>query len=428
MPRPVFITSSPNTEEDDIALARKLRSSSSSSENINQFSTALKQTLSLGKDDEVYLFDSGRSGWYFLLKQLGIGADDEVILPAFTCLAVANPVAWVGAKPIYVDCEIDSFNLNPDLLAAKITPKTKAILVQHTFGRPADMQKIVEIIGNKPILLIEDCAHSLGGVWQGRKLGNWGDAAILGFGIDKVISAVRGGGIVMDFNKLHAKGYQIERDAVTQRYRDLPDFPRSMEQRALLNPIIWNWATPTYFWGLGSFTVGRLIIRLAFKLGLIGNVVDATENVGGKPNWMPAKIGSRLALLGLNQLQKLEKLNSHRREISAIYAQELGIAFDKSNQVFQKCSFLLPKEVDRKALYYHLRDRLRIVIGDWLPRPLYAKFSSTDVYQTLSFDPSENPVAVEIGKRIVNLPTSINTSPDRAQSLARAIKNKLKSF
>ena len=191
--------------------------------------------------------------------------------------------------------------------------------------------------------------------------------------------------------------------------------------KSLLNPVIWAKATPLYFTGFGSFTLGRLLIRLFYKLGIIGNVVDGSENFGTKPNWMPAKMSPALAALANLQLTKLDKMNSHRREIARIYGQELGMPFDES-QIYQKFSLLVRDSLKRRELYRLAKSRLHIIIGDWLPRPLYAKFSSTDVYETLNYNPAENPVAEEIGKRIINLPTSVNISPERASQLAKLVQ------
>jgi dTDP-4-amino-4,6-dideoxygalactose transaminase len=431
MTRPVFITSSPNAQADDVNLARSLWLkwwTRNRSEYLTDFAQNLHNYLRLGNDNRVYLLDSGRSALYFLLSALEIGIGDEVIMPAFTCLAVANPVQWSGATPIYVDAEINSFNMNLDLLASKITAKTKVIIAQHTFGRPVDMQRLQMIVGERKILIIEDCAHSLGGVQQGKKLGNIGDAAILGFGIDKAISGVRGGGVVIDFNRLQAKGYDIDAEKLTKIYAKLPEFPQDLTWKSVLNPLIWSIVTPLYFIGFRSFTIGRLLIRVLFKLGIIGNVVNEAENVGGKPSWMPAKMAPALARLADNQLAKLDRMNTHRRLIAQIYCELLEIPLDSTNQVYQKFSFLLRDHAQRKPLYELAKNKLWIVIGDWLPRPLYAKFSSTEVYQALSYNPAENPLAEMIGQRIVNLPTSVNINVATAAVLGKLVNEFLRKY
>ena len=146
---------------------------------------------------DVYLFNSGRAALLAILKAFNIGERDEVLIQAFTCVAVPNSIIWAGAKPIYVDID-RSFNLDPTDLEAKITKKSCAIIVQHTFGIPAQIEKIIEIAKMHKLIVIEDCAHSLGVTYKSKKLGNFGDAAFFSFGRDKVVSSVWGGAAIIN--------------------------------------------------------------------------------------------------------------------------------------------------------------------------------------------------------------------------------------
>ncbi|NMB92373.1 MAG: aminotransferase class I/II-fold pyridoxal phosphate-dependent enzyme [Parcubacteria group bacterium] len=92
-----------------------------------------------------YFFFKGRVALYAILKSLEIKPGDEIILPGFTCVVVPNAILYCGVKPIYVDIDENTFNINPNLIEEKINSKTKAIIVQHTFGIPAQMDKIIEI-------------------------------------------------------------------------------------------------------------------------------------------------------------------------------------------------------------------------------------------------------------------------------------------
>lgn len=418
--RPVFITSSPNTSIRDVLIGMSLFVRPwkwKSRSLVNTFQQDLKNYLNT--DSELFLLDSGRSSLYFILKYLNIGVGDEVIAPAFTCLAVANPIHWSGAKPVYVDIESESFNMNLSLLESKITDNTKAIIAQHTFGNPVDLNKLKEIIGDRNILIIEDIAHALGGEVNGSKLGTLGDAAVLGFGIDKAISGVRGGGALMNINSLEKKGFKLENLKV--EYENLPEHPLGLALKSALNPLIWHIATPLYFIGYKNYTLGRFIIRFLFRLGIIGNVVNSDENVGEKPNWMPAKTSPILARLANFQLSNLDNMNSHRISIAKLYSQSLGVNFNDHNNVYQKFSFLTSNNEKRKELYEIAKSNW-FIIGDWLPRPLYSKFSSTEVYKVLSYIPDDYPVAEDVASRIVNLPTSININMRKATLLSNLIK------
>ena len=192
--KPVFIGASPNTEKDDIRLAWKLLFQpwnwrQDKEKSVHKF----EETVSKYHDGiNAVAMDSARSAFYLLLKAYGIGPGDEVILPSFSCLVIANPVIWVGAKPVYVDIDKDTFNLSFEDLKRKLSPRTKVVLVQHTFGLPVDLDKVREIVGND-VKIVEDIAHSLGGIYNGKKIGTIGDAAVGTFGIEKIILSVRGG-------------------------------------------------------------------------------------------------------------------------------------------------------------------------------------------------------------------------------------------
>ncbi len=145
--KPIFIAASPNTEKDDLKLALKLliqpwawRKNDGS---VKEFESKVSEYL--GGINAIAL-DSARSGFYLLLKAYGIGPGDEVILPSFSCLVIANPVLWVGAQPVYVDINKRTLNIDLEDLSRKISPKTKAVLVQHTFGLPVEIDKVRNIV------------------------------------------------------------------------------------------------------------------------------------------------------------------------------------------------------------------------------------------------------------------------------------------
>src|SRR3990167_7916546 len=182
----IHISLSPNAQNDDRRLAAsilvqpwKWRQGNA----LNDFAQALKTYL--GVRHHPILFNSGRSALYTLLQALNLQKDDEVLLQSFTCNAVPNPILWAGAKPVYVDMEKDGWNMDPLDLTRKITPRSRAIIVQHTFGIPADMEAIMRIAQNNKLFLIEDCAHALGAEHDGTKIGTLGDAAFFSFGRDR---------------------------------------------------------------------------------------------------------------------------------------------------------------------------------------------------------------------------------------------------
>ena len=107
-------------------------------------------------ENQAFGFWKARVALYAILRAMGIGSGDEVILPGYTCVMDVNPVKYVGAKPVYVDIEPHTFNMVPELIEQKITPQTKLIIAQHTYGYPCNMDRILEIAKNHAIPVIED--------------------------------------------------------------------------------------------------------------------------------------------------------------------------------------------------------------------------------------------------------------------------------
>ena len=134
MKRPIAISLSPNTEREDVLHALKLLFLHSNWKNTNVRSRAAELLASRFPGHFITLTSSGRQALYDLLKSYSIGKGDEVILQAFTCIAVPEPIIWTGATPIYADIAKDSYSIDPKDLERKITSHTKAIIIQHTFG------------------------------------------------------------------------------------------------------------------------------------------------------------------------------------------------------------------------------------------------------------------------------------------------------
>ena len=112
------------------------------SEAVRQFEEAFARWLGVRS---AFAFWKGRVALYVILRALGIGEGDEVILPGYTCVVAVNPIKMLGAKPVYVDIEPVTYNIAPEQIEAKITPRTRLILAQHTYGYPAEMDAILDI-------------------------------------------------------------------------------------------------------------------------------------------------------------------------------------------------------------------------------------------------------------------------------------------
>ena len=140
--------------------------------------------------------NSGTAALHLAVKALGIGPGDEVITTPFSFVASANCVLFERAVPVFVDIDPATFNLNPDLIERKITARTKAILPVHVFGRPANMDAILDIAAQHGLRVIEDACEALGARWKGQHVGALGDAGAFAFYPNKQMTTGEGGMVV----------------------------------------------------------------------------------------------------------------------------------------------------------------------------------------------------------------------------------------
>lgn len=141
--------------------------------------------------------NSGTDALYLALAALNIGPGDEVILPAFTFIATALCISYTGAKPVFVDIEEETYNMDPNQLKAAITKKTKAVMPVHIYGQAANMQEILAVASKHGLKVIEDAAQAHGALYQGRKIGSLGDVACFSFYPTKSLGAFGDGGMVV---------------------------------------------------------------------------------------------------------------------------------------------------------------------------------------------------------------------------------------
>lgn len=144
---------------------------------------------------------NGLDALMLTLKALGIGKGDEVIVPSNTFIATALAVTYVGATPIFVEPDINTFNINPSLIEEKITPKTKAIMPVHLYGQACDMDPIMAIAKKHNLFVVEDCAQAHGATYKGKNIGTFGDAAGFSFYPGKNLGALGDAGATITNNK-----------------------------------------------------------------------------------------------------------------------------------------------------------------------------------------------------------------------------------
>lgn len=141
---------------------------------------------------------NGTAALHLALLALGVGPGDEVIVPTLTFVATANAVTYCGAQPIFVDSEPDSWTLDPDLIEARITPRTKGIIVVHLYGQPAHLDAIGAIARRHNLFVIEDTAEAHGAEYMGHRVGTLSDVACFSFYGNKILTCGEGGMVVTD--------------------------------------------------------------------------------------------------------------------------------------------------------------------------------------------------------------------------------------
>jgi perosamine synthetase len=160
---------------------------------------------------------SGTATLHLALVALGIGAGDEVIVPAFSYVATANVVEIVGAKSVFVDVERDTFNINVAQIESAITPRTKAIIPVHEFGLACDISEICKIARKHNLFVIEDAACALGATENGKQVGGFGEIGSFSFHPRKAITSGEGGILTTDDDELVAKFQQLRNHGIEMR-------------------------------------------------------------------------------------------------------------------------------------------------------------------------------------------------------------------
>jgi len=162
--------------------------------------------------------NSGTSALHASLLALGIGKDDDVLVPSFTFLATANAVVATGANPVFVDIKKSDYTIDPDDLEKKVTSRTKAVIPVHLYGHTADMKAISEIASKHSLHVIEDACQSLGSTYNGKQTGSMGEIGCFSFYASKVLTSGEGGAIVTNSKELADRIRMIRNHGMLEGY------------------------------------------------------------------------------------------------------------------------------------------------------------------------------------------------------------------
>lgn len=411
--KPISISLSPNAQKDDVFLAWKmilriiLRGTDAKQKRRTDAERLEEEFRNYLGIKYAYSFNSGRSALMAILNALNLKMGEEALIQAFTCNAVPNPILWSGAKPIYVDID-DSLNIDAEDLEKKITPKSKAIIVQHTFGIPVQMDKILTIAECYNLKVIEDCAHSFGAETNGKKVGTMGDISFFSFGRDKIISSVYGGMVATNNSDLAEK---------IGEFQEKCSYPSKFWVfQQLLHPIIFSIALPTY----SFFNLGKFLIWSCQKLRLLSKAVTKKEKSAKNPGYFPKRMPNALAVLALNQLKKLGRFNEHRKKIAEFYKNNLGENFrvvSRNFTVFWKYPIFVKNsnEIRKNAKKCHI-----LLDDGWWGSPVMPPGTNLE---KMGYKIGNCPKAEKIAKTTLNLPTHINISLKQAKKILNLLKD-----
>lgn len=387
----IHISLSPNLEIDDVWLSLKwlITPLPYWLKKKNQEKLEKKLYSLFPKAKAIFLLNSGRSALMLGLKALNLPKNSNVLLQAFTCSAVPNSILWNKLTPKYIDINKKDYNLNIENLPSN--PEAKALIVQHTFGQPVELDKVVEYCQKNKLYLIEDCAHSLGSKYKNEITGSFGDIAILSFGRDKVISSVFGGALIINDKNLVKPAKSL--------YQNLsyPSLFWTIQQ--LFHPPITYFSRITY-----PFYLGKLILVTAQKIKLISKAIYPEECNHQVPVVFPARLPEPLANLTDHQIKKLNRFNLHRQQIASYYDKNIShpsIFKPVFNPDGTYLRYTILVDQPEKLKLYLRKYGFIIEKNHWYIKPITPSNNLSEI----GYQEGQCPVAEEVCRKCLNLPT-----------------------
>jgi len=314
-------------------------------------------------------FNSGTSALHVALLAYGIEPGDQVIVPSFTFIATANAPKFVGATPVFADIENSTLGLDPSDVEAKITSKTKAVIPVHYGGYPCNIRELRKIADDHGIILIEDAAESFGARVGDRKVGTFGDSAILSFCQSKIITTGEGGAVVTNNRDLYEKMKLI-------RSHGRPD-------------------TVDYF----STTEISDYVSLGYNL----------------------RMSTMTAALGISQLRKIERILEKRRADAEYYRSGLNavpnISIPKEDSTTYPVYQLFSIQAKKRDNLIKFLERKRIMTKIYFP-PVH----KTHYYQKVLGYSDSLPVTDAVSDEIISLPFYPGISKNELDFVIQAIR------
>jgi dTDP-4-amino-4,6-dideoxygalactose transaminase len=367
---------------------------------IRRFEESFARTV---RARHVVSFAAGRVGLYGILRCLGIGPGDEVLVPVPTHIVVANAIRYTGAKPVYVDCDPASYNIDLADAEQRLTPRTRALLVQHTFGIPVDMDQAAALACRHDLHLIEDCVHALGATFHGQQVGTFGRAAFFSTEETKTISTTMGGVVATGDEELAQRLRTFQGTCQPTPARQAASYlVKLVVYHALTEPHIHLFARAAYEWSGRRHPLPR--------------PTNSAELIGERPPDFARRLSNGQAALGLTQLDGLAANLAHRRRIAACYHRLLaphGFRLPEPPPASTPAYVRYPVWVaDRPAVQRAMASR--VVLGTWFTSVLEEAADPRCGGYLLG----DCPQAENAARHLVNLPTHPRVGERDADEIA----------
>jgi dTDP-4-amino-4,6-dideoxygalactose transaminase len=349
---------------------------------------------------QVCTFWKGRVALYVLLKCLGVGDGDGVLVPGYTCAMVPGAVRFAGAKPIYADIDSTTYNATLDTLQQALTRSTgvtvKALVLQHTYGIPANVVRITDWARRRGIAVIEDCAHALGsryrdvdGTW--REVGTGGDAAIFSSQWSKPVSTGLGGWMTTSDLELARRVRQFRsQQCISPSWREALMLPLQIAVRELF-------PSPSSYW---------IIAEAYRKLSARGILVGTSHTIEYQGE-MPQGYAKRMSAFQEWLLQRRladRTREGRRRQLRIIYDQALaaaGLPVLEDAEGAEPILVRYPVRVGNKDELLDMAHARALELGDWFNHPVHPKEANA---LALGYQPGACPEAEQAARETINLP------------------------
>lgn len=339
-----------------------------------------------------FTYYRGRVGLYAIMQALGIGKGDEVATQAFTCIAVPEAIMSAGARPLYIDLESAGFNMDAADLESRITPATRAIIVQHTFGIPADLGYIVRVAHQRGLPIIEDCCHTLATTYKGQVVGTFGMGSFYSYEWGKpIVIGIGGSALINDIplrKKIENQYHAYQSPSPIGCYR--------LQLQYLAHKLFYR---PSLYWKV------KALYHILGKSGAAQSNYNPI-NEGRMAKDFLLRMSKPLQKRLVKKLQKLDIQTQHSRWVVSEYQSKIKSALvshpiipTDSDTVFARYPMIAK---DKSTLLTKARSA-NVELADWYSTPIHPL--TTSEWPLVHYEAGSCPNSEKRCEQVVTLPT-----------------------